>query len=76
MIKNNTVTEKDVFAAMLDRAEEKAAKMRMVVKGNVKFLIRPVKDGYFVNECHRDAYTKRYEKACCFTTKNLDFLEW
>ena len=50
--------------------------MRMVVKGNVKFLIRPVKDGYFVNECHRDAYTKRYEKACCFTTKNLDFLEW
>ena len=70
------ITEKDVFAAMLDRAEEKAAEMRMVVKGNAKFLIRPIKDGYFVKEYHRDAYTKCYEKACSFTTKNLDFLEW
>ncbi len=70
------ITEKDVFAAMLDRAEKVAAEMRVVVKGNAKFLIRPVKDGYFVKEYHRDAYTKCYEKACCFTTKNLDFLEW
>ena len=55
---------------------ETETEMRMVVKGNVKFLIRPVKNGYFVKEYHRDAYTKCYEKACCFTTKNLDFLEW